>query len=170
MTLDQLNRLSPADARSALERCCGSRAWVERMRLKRPFAGREALFAAAESAADALGRSDWLEAFGHHPRIGDREALRARFATTGAWAEQEQAGAAGASEEVLAGLEQGNRAYAARFGYGFIVCATGRSADEMLAILTARLENDPELELVMAAQEQRAITRLRLEKLLSEGG
>jgi len=170
VTLDQLNRLSSADARSALERCCGARAWVERMRLRRPFADRAALFAAAEHAADALVRSDWLEAFSHHPRIGDRESLRARFAATAAWAAEEQQGARAASEEVLAALEQGNHAYEARFGYGFIVCATGRSADEMLAILTARLENDPDLELAIAAQEQRAITRLRLEKLLSEGG
>lgn len=170
MTLEELNQLAPADARSALERCCGARAWVERMRTKRPFANRDALFAAAEQAADGLGRADWLEAFARHPRIGDREALRARFADTAAWASEEQKATTGASEGTLAALEQGNRAYEARFGYGFIVCATGRSADEMLAILHARLENDPELELVMAAQEQRAITRLRLEKLLSEGG
>jgi len=170
VTLEELNRLSSADARSTLERCCGARAWVERMRLRRPFADRAALFAAAEHATEALVRSDWLEAFSHHPRIGDRESLRARFAATAAWAAEEQRGAGAASEEVLAGLERGNRAYEARFGYGFIVCATGRSADEMLAILTARLENDPDLELAIAAQEQRAITRLRLEKLLSEGG
>jgi 2-oxo-4-hydroxy-4-carboxy-5-ureidoimidazoline decarboxylase len=169
VTLDQLNRLPEADARAALERCCGSRAWVAGMCAPRPFADVAGLHAAAEAAAAALTRADWLEAFSHHPRLGDRAALRSHFASTAAWAGEEQRGTALASEATLAALEAGNRAYEARFGYGFILCATGRSAAEMLAALEARMANRPEDELSNASREQRAITRLRLEKLLSEG-
>src|SRR5205085_9973807 len=103
----------------------------------------------------------------HHPRIGDREALRRRFAATAAWAGEEQRGARAAGEETLTALAAANQAYEQKFGYIFIVCATGRSADEMLAILGRRLEADPARELETAAREQRAITRLRLEKLLT---
>jgi len=166
LTLDELNRLPDAAARAALERCCGARRWIAWMCEHRPYPDRGALFAEADRAAAALTRSDWLEAFAHHPRIGDREALRTRFAATAAWAGEEQRGAAAATEEVLAALEAGNRAYQQRFGYIFIVRASGKSAAEMLRMLVARLENDPEAEIVIAAGEQRAITRLRIEKLL----
>jgi len=180
MTLEELNRLPLEQARAALERCCGSRAWVEGMCAARPWRDREALLAAAERVADALEREGWLEAFAHHPRIGDRESLRAKYAPAPAgagepprsagsgWARAEQHGASAASEATLDALAEGNRAYERRFGYIFIVCATGKSADEMLALLRARLVNDPEVELANAAREQRAITRLRLEKLLGE--
>ena len=134
----------------------------------RPFGDRAAMFAAAERAADGLGRDDWLEAFSHHPRIGDRDALRRRFASTAAWAADEQRGAAEAPDAVLDRLARGNEEYRRRFGYIFIVCATGKSAEEMLALLEARLHNDPERELAVAAAEQRKITRLRLEKLLED--
>ena len=109
--------------------------------------------------------ADWLEAFAAHPRIGDLDALRKKFASTANWCAGEQAGVAAADEAVLTALADGNRAYEARFGYIFIVCATGKSAAEMLAILTARLANDPEVELKVATAEQAKITRLRLEKL-----
>jgi len=179
MTLEELNRLPLEQARAALERCCGARAWVEDMCAARPWRDREALLAAAERVADALEREDWLEAFAHHPRIGDRESLRAKYASApagagevqrsaAAWARAEQHGASAASEVTLDALAEGNRAYERRFGYIFIVCATGKSADEMLALLRARLANDADVELSNAAREQRAITRLRLEKLVSE--
>jgi 2-oxo-4-hydroxy-4-carboxy-5-ureidoimidazoline decarboxylase len=135
----------------------------------RPFADAAALHAAAGRAADALQPADWLEAFSHHPRLGDRESLRSRFASTAAWAGEEQRGAAQASEAILSALEAGNRSYEARFGYAFILCATGKSAAGMLAALDARMANRPDDELANAAREQRAITRLRIEKLLSEG-
>lgn len=167
MTLEALNRLAEPEARAALERCCGSARWVDAMLAARPFADLEALHAAAGRAAEALGREDWLEAFAHHPRIGDVEALRSRFASTAAWAGAEQAGAAGAADATLRALADGNAAYEARFGYIFIVCATDKSADEMLALLRARLGNEPAAELAIAAGEQRRITRLRLEKLLA---
>ena len=165
MTLEQLNALPEAEARTQFERCCGSRAWVEAMIGARPFADRAALDAASARAAAALTRDDWLEAFAHHPRIGGAAELR--FAATRAWAESEQAGAAQATEEVLTALAEGNRAYEARFGYVFIVCATGKSAEEMLALLEARLANPPEREWRIASEEQMKITRLRLDKLMS---
>ena len=166
MTLDQLNRLDDAAARAALERCCGARRWVEHVCAARPYRDRAALAAAAERAFDGLERADWLEAFAHHPRIGDMASLRAKYASTAAWAGEEQRGATTAGEVTLEALAGGNRAYEERFGYIFIVCATGKSADEMLALLRARLPNLPERELRIAAEEQMKITRLRLSRLL----
>ena len=166
MGLEALNRGSDDEAAAALARCCGAEAWVRAMCAARPFRDRGHLLEAAERASDGLGRGDWLEAFAHHPRIGDREALRQRFASTAAWAGEEQQGAAQASEAVLDRLARGNEEYLRRFGYIFIVCATGKSASEMLALLESRLGNDPGRELAIAAGEQRKITRLRLEKLV----
>ena len=166
MTLEQLNRLDDAAAHAALERCCGARRWVERVCTARPYRDRAALSAAAEHAFEALERADWLEAFAHHPKIGDVASLRAKYASTAAWAGEEQRGASAAGEATLEALADGNRAYEQRFGYIFIVCATGKSADEMLALLHARMPNPPERELKVAAEEQMKITRLRLEKLL----
>lgn len=166
--IEALNCMPDADAGAALSRCCGASRWVDAMLAARPYADRAALLAAAERAADTLGPGDWREAFAHHPRIGDRDALARRFAATAAWAADEQRGAATAAPATLDALEQGNRAYEARFGYIFIVCASGLSAPEMLSRLNARLPNDPERELAIAAQEQRSIARLRLAKLLEE--
>ncbi len=109
-------------------------------------------------------RADWLQAFASHPRIGDRDALRAKFAATGAWTAHEQSGVDGAPEDLLGELAEENCRYEARFGYIFIVCATGKTAGEMLALLKERLTNDAGLELKIAAGEQAKITRIRLEK------
>ena len=170
MTLDQLNRLDDEAARAALERCCGARRWVERVSGTRPFRDREALLAAAARAFAGLERADWLEAFAHHPKIGDRASLRAKYASTAAWAGEEQRGASAAGEATLEALAEGNRAYEERFGYIFIVCATGKSAEEMLALLRGRLPNPPERELRIAGEEQMKITNLRLAKLLESAG
>lgn len=168
MTVDELDRLDEEALRERLRACCGARRWVDAMLAARPFGDAAGLFAAAASSADALEPADWLEAFSHHPRIGDLAGLRARFgARAGSWSEGEQAAAAGASDDVLADLAEANRLYEDRFGHLFIVCATGRSAAEMLATLEGRLPNDPPSELRVAAGEQRKITRLRLEKLLA---
>ncbi|HEV8321978.1 MAG TPA: 2-oxo-4-hydroxy-4-carboxy-5-ureidoimidazoline decarboxylase [Myxococcota bacterium] len=161
-----LNAALPADAEAAFARCCGARRWAEAMAAARPFRDEADLHARAAAAFDALGRDDWLEAFRAHPRIGDRDALRAKFADTRAWAEGEQAGALGAADNVVDALADGNRAYEARFGHIFIVCASGLGAAEMLARLRARLDNAPDAELEIAAEEQRRIARLRLDKLL----
>jgi 2-oxo-4-hydroxy-4-carboxy-5-ureidoimidazoline decarboxylase len=165
--LSRLNAAPEAEARAELLRCCGSSRWARGMAARRPYADEATLLSAAEEAWSRLGPDDWREAFAHHPRIGDLAGLRAKFASTRAWAEGEQAGAAAASDDVLRALAEGNRAYEERFGHIFIVCASGKGADEMLGLLLARLENPPEAEVRIAAAEQAKITRLRLLKLLA---
>jgi 2-oxo-4-hydroxy-4-carboxy-5-ureidoimidazoline decarboxylase len=149
-------------ARRVLYACCGSTRWVERMLARVPFESETALLAAAGEEWRALGPDDWREAFSHHPKIGDREALRKRFPATHHLSQQEQAGVAGATEDVLEALAEGNRAYEEKFGYIFIVCATGLTAEEMLERLRARLPNDPDVEMGIAAGEQEKITAIRL--------
>ena len=157
---------APAEeARALLRACCGSRRWVERMLARRPFGSDASLLTAAHEEWFALTPADWQEAFAEHPRIGDREALRHRFAETRHLASTEQAGVDGAAPDVLTALAAANDAYEARFGYIFIVCATGLTAEQMLAMLRARLTNDPWTELRMAAGEQAKITALRLAKI-----
>ena len=167
MTLQEFNAKGEADAVEHLIRCCGSRSWAERVAASRPFASREALMACADDIWKRMKRADILEAFTHHPKIGDVASLRKKFASTAAWASGEQSGVNAAAEATIQGLAQGNADYEARYGYIFIVCATGKSAEEMLDILRSRLGNDPEQELAIAAGEQGKITRIRLEKMLS---
>jgi len=161
----KLDAASEEDAARLLTACCGATRWVERMLARRPFGSLERLLEAARDEWFALSGSDWREAFTHHPQIGDREALRRRFPATAHLSEREQAGVGGASDEVLDALAEGNRAYEARFGFIFIVCATGKRADEMLALLRERLHNEPGEELRIAAGEQAKITELRLRSL-----
>jgi allantoicase len=156
--LHWLNLLPASQAERELLACCGSREWARRMAAARPFGDDEELAERADKVWESLGPGDWLEAFGAHPRIGERSAS--------AWSAGEQAGVAGADPEVLAALAEGNRAYERRFGHVFLVFASGRGAAELLAELRARLGNDPETELGLAADAQRRITRLRLDKLL----
>lgn len=167
MRLEDLNSLAPTDAATEFERCCGSQAWSMAMVAHRPFADAAALFDAADRLWAGLSPKDWLEAFTHHPRIGDIDSLKAKYANTKQWAQGEQSGASHASDEVLQALAEGNQQYEAKFGYLFIVCATGKTAAEMLEILRARLPHDRDLELGLAAEEQRKITRIRLEKLIA---
>jgi 2-oxo-4-hydroxy-4-carboxy-5-ureidoimidazoline decarboxylase len=131
----------------------------------RPYRSDEALYLAARREWFALTPEDWTDAFAGHPRIGDRENLRARFPATHHLSESEQAGVRAASDEILDALAAANAAYEQRFGYIFIVCATGKSADEMLDLLQARLQNDPASELRVAASEQARITEMRLRGL-----
>lgn len=145
-----------------LSRACGAHRWVERMVALRPFGSDAALLRAAREAWFALGEADWLEAFSHHPRIGDRAALAARFPATHDLSAQEQSAVAAAHADVIDALAAGNDAYYARFGFIFIVCATGKGAEEMLALLRDRLPNDRATELKIAAEEQAKITALRL--------
>ena len=161
-----VNGLDAAAAEAAFTRCCGARRWVAAMLAARPFASREALFGHADVAWWHLGDGDWREAFAHHPKIGaDPEALRAKFAGTAEWAASEQGGVAGADDATLAALAAGNRTYEGRFGFIFIVCASGLSAREMSTRLLERLDNSPANELRIAAGEQAKITALRLAKL-----
>lgn len=152
-----LNGLSPDAAERELRRCCGSRRWARKMAARRPFASDDALFAAAEGIWWDLDPADWREAFGAHPRIGERDG--------GAWSAEEQAGMDDASRQLEVEIREGNRAYEAKFGHVFLICATGLSAAEMAAAIERRLENDPEAELRIAAAEQAKITKLRLRKL-----
>jgi len=162
-----LDGLAVGEARTALERCCAARRWVDGMLALRPFGSSERLRGAAREVWSGLERADYLEAFAGHPPIGaSLAALRAKFATTHGWSSEEQAGVSRADENVLSALERGNRAYLERFGYIFIVCASGKSAPELLQLLTARLSSPPERELAVAAAEQAKITELRLEKLV----
>jgi 2-oxo-4-hydroxy-4-carboxy-5-ureidoimidazoline decarboxylase len=162
-----LNQLDEIALKEALTRCCAARAWVEAMSGARPFADDEAVLRTCQLAWWDLERDDWREAFAAHPQIGDIDSLRAKYADTRQWAGGEQSGVAGAAEETLVRLAKLNREYLARFGYIFIVCATGKSAEEMLAILQQRLPNSPDAELQIAASEQLKITQLRLRKLVS---
>jgi 2-oxo-4-hydroxy-4-carboxy-5-ureidoimidazoline decarboxylase len=161
-----LNALPPSAAQDALLRCCGSTRWVARMLEHRPFASTPALFELAERDWNDLEAKDYLEAFSHHPQIGaDLAELKRKFAATASWSASEQAGAGAAEQVTLEALRDGNRDYLARFGFIFIVCATGKTAAEMLELLRARLPNDAATELRIAAGEQTKITKLRLEKL-----
>ncbi len=165
MNLETINAWTVAQASESFRRCCGSSRWYQAMARLRPFESEGALYQAADRIWRELGPSDWLEAFASHPKIGAREAPRPEHAATADWSANEQAGAAPAQADVLQALEQANREYEARFGHIFIVCATGKSAEEMLAILERRLSHSPEDEIKLAAAEQAKITKIRLEKL-----
>jgi 2-oxo-4-hydroxy-4-carboxy-5-ureidoimidazoline decarboxylase len=165
VTLQRLNALPDDEAEGAFLTCCGSTRWAREMARRRPFGSQADVHEAAAEVWFALDPEDWDEAFRAHPRIGERKAAPAQSAQAAAWSTQEQVGAASAEDEVAAALADGNRAYEARFGRIYIVCATGRTAEEMLSILRARLANDPDTELRAAASEQAKITELRLEKL-----
>jgi OHCU decarboxylase len=151
-------------ARTLLLKACGSERWADCMLARRPFGSRDTLLERAREVWFGLNEDDWLEAFSHHPQIGDRESLRRRFPETHDLSEREQAGVAraGTNVDVLTALAEANRKYLDTFGYIFIVCASGKSADEILAMLRRRLDNDAATEIRVAAEEQAKITALRL--------
>jgi 2-oxo-4-hydroxy-4-carboxy-5-ureidoimidazoline decarboxylase len=161
-SLAEFNGLDEPSAEQQLLGCCGSRRWVRELTAGRPFSSLEAIQEQGDRVWFGLGEEDWLEAFAAHPQIG---ASPAATATTGRWSSEEQAGVRTASDDVLARLARANREYENRFGFIFIVCATGKSAREMLALIERRLTGSRDEELKVAADEQRKITRLRLAKL-----
>lgn len=164
--IDGLNAAPAAVAEAMLLKCCGCARWARDVAAARPFADRDALFAAADAAWADATPAEVREAISHHPPIGaDVDALRAKFAQTADWSSGEQAGVQGASEATLTALRDANVAYQARFGFIFLVCATGKTAAEMLALLQARIGNDPDDEWRIARGEQAKITRIRLDKL-----
>ena len=165
MDIVAINEMPLDAAREAFLRCLGARRWVDAMTARRPFASADDVVAAATEIEASLSRDDWLEAFAAHPQIGDVSTVRQKFAATADWSAAEQAGVGAADEETLTALAEANREYEARFGHTFIVCATGKTAAEMLSILLGRLLNEPDAELQIAAAEQAKVTRLRLEKL-----
>jgi 2-oxo-4-hydroxy-4-carboxy-5-ureidoimidazoline decarboxylase len=166
LTVRELDAFPAAHAAELLAACCGAPRWVSSMIARRPFETLDALLAAADDIWWSLDQHDWREAFARHPRIGEAESAPPDGERERSWASGEQAGVGTAQESVRSALVEANRDYERRFGYIYIVCATGRSADEMLALARGRLHNAPKIELRVAAEEQRKITRLRLEKLL----
>ncbi len=157
MTLHEFNILPKEELKKELFHCCGSKAWVEKML---PFVPAEDMVELLEDAEEQWWKcteSDWKEAFAQHPRIGDRKID---------WASSEQSEMTKASSEIIEALIEANKAYEEKFGYIFIVCASGKSAEEMLGMLQIRLQHDPEEEIRIAADEQNKITKLRIEKLL----
>lgn len=162
----RLNRLAPEEAERALLACCGSERWAREVAARRPFRDVGQLLDTGERVWFELGREDWLEAFRAHPRIGEKKAEAVVSEDARRWSEGEQSRARDAATETLDALAAANREYEERFGFIYIVCATGRTAGEMLALLRARLKNDVETELRVAASEQWRITELRIRKLL----
>ena len=165
MKISDLNKLPRPELHQIFFKCCSSLAWVENLSKKRPFNDLSHLVDEAESVWNSLGERDWLEAFSGHPQIGDLSTLKEKFGDTAGWASGEQSGVNVASDSTIRELADYNQKYLKKFGYIFIVCATGKSADEMLELLKSRIDNSPENELQIAGKEQFKITKLRLEKL-----
>lgn len=160
------NEADQATALEAMLACCGSKRWANGMVDMRPFANVVELSTAADRIWGTMQEQDWLEAFACHPRIGERKA--GATGQSAAWSRQEQSRAGTAGEHVLAEIAEGNHIYEQRFGFTYIVCATGKNADEMLAILTRRLAGVRDAELREAAEQQRQIMQIRLGKWLVE--
>jgi allantoicase len=165
--IEQFNRLSQKQARRALLDCCGARRWAKQMLAMRPFPDLGYVLDTADKVWTGLDREDWLEAFRHHPAIGEKQAKAKQSVAARRWSAGEQSAAQKAPTEELEALAGANRKYQAKFGHVFLICATGKSSGEILKNLHERMLNDPEAELRNAAEEQRKITRLRLEKLLA---
>ena len=165
--LARWNGLSQEEAVQEILPCCGSKTWAAKMAAKRPILDESSLLATSDTMWGSLGEADWLEAFQGHPRIGESRAEKAAPAQSSAWSEQEQQKAAAADEAMKNALRWGNREYELKFGRIFIVCATGKSASEILEILRRRLQNDPATELRQAAEEQRQIMQIRLRMWLA---
>ena len=164
--LEQLNHSPQAAAESAFLSCCGSRRWANKMAEARPFADVPALLNQAEEIWQNLDAQDWLEAFAAHPKIGAKKTVAHQTAQSAKWSKSEQSGTENAADAVRTELEEVNRLYENKFGYIFIVCATGKSAEEMLSFCRQRLNNSDENEIKIAADEQRKITEIRLKKFL----
>ena len=166
MTVEAFNQLDTAVKRSMLLECCGAGCWVDKMLGVFPTTNLQEILRIARENWLACKEADWKEAFSHHPKIGDVDALRNKFMND-RFAGTEQQSVNEASEAVIQKLAEANRRYEEKFGYIFIVCATGKSASEMLEILLTRLQNQPADEIKMAMEEQYKITKLRLEKLFA---
>lgn len=165
--LKQLNCADDEAAAALFLDCCGSRRWANLMVKARPFKDVGGLLKQAEIIWQDLETRDWLEAFAAHPKIGARQPVPAQTAKSGKWSQTEQSGARHANDFVLNELAEVNRLYEEKFGYIFIVCATGKSAEEMLSLCRERMNNPADVELRLAADEQKKITEIRLKKLLN---
>ena|SRR5688572_914913 len=161
-----INALSPEQAENEFLKCCGSRRWAARMTAERPFENLEEMVTAADRIWWALESNDWLEAFDSHPKIGEKKPAASVTRESLSWSEAEQSGTRDSTQQTMQELAELNRQYQEKFGFIYIVCATGKSADEMLALLRNRLINKPTTEMQNAAAEQAKITTLRLNKLI----
>lgn len=166
--LDAWNKAQESSAFAEMIACCGAKRWAMAMVASRPILNTEALRAEADKIWNRMDESDWLEAFACHPRIGERNATPHASAQSTAWSRQEQAQTTTGDQGTLARLAEGNKLYEERFGFTYIVCATGKGIAEMLAILERRLQNDHATELREAAEQQRQIMQIRLGKWLKK--
>ncbi len=167
--LEQLNQAAKETAEADFLNCCGSQTWARMMTEARPFADVAALIKQAEQIWLNLETQDWLEAFTAHPKIGERKAAPKQQVQSANWSRGEQSGTNTATDSVLNSLAEANRLYEEKFGFIFIVCATGKSAEAMLDLCQQRLNNAADVEFRIAADEQRKITEIRLKKLLESG-
>ena len=167
--LEKLNRASREEAEAAFLSCCGSRRWAKTMTEARPFADLSQTLGQAAEIWQNLETDDWLEAFAAHPKIGAKKAAQQTTAQAAEWSKNEQSGTRSATDSERDELEKLNRLYEEKFGFIFIVCATGKGASEMLEICRQRLDNAADAEIRVAADEQRKITEIRLKKLLESG-
>ncbi len=168
VTLAAWNQTDETAAMDKMMACCGSKRWATAMVALRPIVSVEELSTSADRVWTTMLEADWLEAFACHPRIGERKATAHAGAQSTTWSKQEQARATTADDSLLAELTELNELYEQRFGFTYIVCATGKSAEEMLAILRRRLTSSREAELQEAAEQQRQILQIRLGKWLVE--
>jgi len=169
MILGDFNKKTNKEARDLLFQCCGATKWADALLAEFPFASEQSLVdLATDLWYNACGETDWKEAFTHHPKIGDVKSLAEKFASTKHLASAEQAGVEQASKATIQALADANAAYDKKNGFSFIVCATGKSADEMLRLLQDRLNNSPAEELRIAMGEQHKISILRLKKLMPD--
>ena len=166
--LSAWNAADPDAATAALLSCCAAERWAIALVSQRPFHNEEMLISSANGVWATMDADDWMQAFRAHPRIGERKVEHAT-AQSKQWSGQEQSAVDQAQAEILAELAAGNRLYEDRFGFTYIVCATGKSAEEMLHILRRRLNSDRDAELREAAEQQRQIMQIRLRKWLQTG-
>jgi OHCU decarboxylase len=168
---DRLQKLNDANleaARSMFRNCCGSERWASLMAESLPFISEEEVLQRASQICRELGEDDWLEAFMSHPKIGESKAAANQQKLSAEWSKGEQSGIAEAADRTREELAEANRLYAQKFGFIFIVCASGKSAEELLELCQSRLGNSRETEISIAAEEQQKITEIRLEKLLHQ--
>lgn len=167
MNLEEFNMQSPEKARQDLLKCCGSTAWADKLMEHFPFSTMDDLKISSDRSWYSCTKNDWLEAFSHHPKIGDKTVADKKYPSTAEWAKHEQSAVKDAGQNILSDLVKANKLYEEKFGYIFIVCATGKKATEILELLNKRLNNESEKELQIAVNEQNKITHLRIDKLLS---
>ena len=167
MTLHEFNILPREKLIQLLTQCCGSTKWVNKMLEFVPAEDMVELLEDAEEVWWKCNQEDWKQAFAQHPKIGDLSSLEKKYGEV-SWAADEQSSVLSSTKDTIKALAEANEEYEKKFGYIFIICATGKSAQEMLTELRIRLQNSPEVEIEIAADEQNKITKLRIEKLLDD--